>query len=448
MLSSIEKLSRTSRFQLETDVLKRGLHIFDFQPKQLQLADHVDIFTRTDKKKIAIYGGAMGGGKTYVCLGLFIELALLYPGSIWTVVRESRRRCEDTVVIDFKKMAKGLYKEFNAQKLIATFHNGSRIDFKGENIDKDPDLDSFKSYGTNGVFIEQLEEVQKKMLQMALLRVGRNIIDPMPPQILLASINPSITWVKDDIYKPAMDGTLPKDIKYIVAKLPDNKYLFQDPAYMSTFDNLDDITKKRYLDGDWSSFAIDKPWAYTFSESNISPQIALNPNLTVYLSFDFNINPMTCTVHQFGPGWYYTLREFRIRNAGTEELCKQILGSEIGHCHFMVTGDPSGMARKTVAGAHTNDFKIIKDVLRLTDGQMKLPSTKYKSLSESRTLTNSIFSRHPDRKIHPNCEYLVKDLQFVEGKPNDHLDKSDPDMGHLLDTQRYMDSAFFYDFIK
>lgn len=191
----------------------------------------------------------------------------------------------------------------------------------------------------------------------------------------------------------------------------------------------------------------DKPWAYAFSEDHISEDIELKPRQAVYLSFDFNISPMTCTAHQYqGLDYYYTLYEFRSNNTGTEELCRMILGSEIGDCHFIVTGDATGRNRSAIGG-NINNYQIIKQVLRISSGQIKVP-VKNPALQESRALTNSILSRHPNRKIHKRCKHLIEDLRYVEANDKDKPVVNDKAMGHLLDGMRYMDNTFFHKFVK
>lgn len=429
-------------------LLKDKAHVFNFQTKQLEFADRLDIFN-IGGRRIGFYGGSMGGGKTFVNVGLFTELALLYPGSIWTIVRESRKRCEDTVVQDFKKIAKGLYYDFNDQKLIAYFANGSKIEFKGENIDKDPDLDAWKSYSTNGVFFEQLEEIQRKTFDMALIRTGRNRISPMPPQIVTGTINPSISWVKESIYEAWINDKLPDNWFYIPALIEDNRYLSDDKVYMASFDKLDPLTKKRYLEGNWSAFATERPFMYCFDiNKHVSEQMEYNPRETIYISFDFNVNPITCIIAQMGHDWVHILDEFRIMDSNTYELCDRILASPYANSMKVVTGDASGVHRTTTTKGNVNNYTIICDKLRLNPhSQLRLPNQN-PPISESQTLCNSLYSNHPKYLIHKRCKYLIEDNQFVQVNDRGDIDKSkDVHRSHLLDCQRYLNNTFLGDFI-
>lgn len=210
--------------------------------------------------------------------------------------------------------------------------------------------------------------------------------------------------------------------------------------------SMDDLSFQQEILAQFISRA-NKPWVYAFREDHINSDIQLNRNLPVYLSFDFNVSPMTCTAHQFGNGWYYTLYEWTLFNSGSEELCKQIIASEVGNCHLIVTGDPAGKGRSTISGGNINNYHVISKTLNIPIGQIRQPNKNYKELSESRTLTNSIFSRHPDRRIHPRCKALITDLRYCEAKDTDHIDKSNDQMSHHLDNVRYMDATFFSNFI-
>lgn len=200
-------------------------------------------------------------------------------------------------------------------------------------------------------------------------------------------------------------------------------------------------------DVSWS----EHQWCYAFEDRHIATgddDCPFNPNRTVYLSFDFNVDPLCASAHQLSKDrdgeYYYTLFEWRIENSDTSELCRRIMASEVGGCHFLVTGDATGRRRDT--RSNLNDWIIVKKELKLVDSQLKVGRSN-PGVSDSRTLTNSIFARHPDRKIHPRCKYIIADLRFVQAKGDD-IDKSDGRLSHFLDNIRYADNTFFGDFVK
>ena len=183
---------------------------------------------------------------------------------------------------------------------------------------------------------------------------------------------------------------------------------------------------------------------YTFKrDKHVKDYGELRKDLPVYLSFDFNISPMTCIAsqHPEDKSYIYTRHEFRLMNSDIYEMCDVIRTKLDGH-YFIVTGDESG---KNGSGLkkNTNYYTVIKNQLDLAPYQIILPN-KNPGIENNRVLCNSILYRHPKVMIHPECEYLIKDCERVQILPNGDIDKkTDPSLTHLLDTLRYYYNTFF-----
>lgn len=208
---------------------------------------------------------------------------------------------------------------------------------------------------------------------------------------------------------------------------------------------LDPITFKQEFLAEFVTTA-DKPYIYCFREDHIQ-KCELDTRNTVYLSFDFNVDPITAIAGNIGTNFIHICHEFRLSNSNTYELCAHIKNI-IGNCHFLVTGDATGRSRTVQTKGNFNNYHIIMQELGLSSTQIKVPS-KNPPLTESRTLVNSIFARHPDVKIDPSCKYVIDDLRFVQAKEDGSIDKAkDAHMSHLLDTVRYLFSTFKGNFIQ
>lgn len=57
--------------------------------------------------KILSYGGAIRGGKTFVCLAIFMRLAEVFPQSRWHVIRKDMPSLEATSIPSFEKLIAG-----------------------------------------------------------------------------------------------------------------------------------------------------------------------------------------------------------------------------------------------------------------------------------------------------------------------------------------------------
>ncbi len=174
----------------------------------------------------------------------------------------------------------------------------------------------------------------------------------------------------------------------------------------------------------------------------------LRNDLPVYLSFDFNVDPITCIAaqHPDDHSYIYVRHEFRLRNSNIWELCDEIKTRLGGH-YFIITGDASGKNKSAMVQDGLNYYLIIKAELKLKEHQFKIPGANPKH-KNSRVLTNSLLYRHPKLFIHRDCPFLIEDLERVQVDKKGDIDKSDDALGHLLDTFRYYLSAFFSSFVR
>ncbi len=179
----------------------------------------------------------------------------------------------------------------------------------------------------------------------------------------------------------------------------------------------------------------------------------LKKQFPVRLSFDFNVNPMTCTISQHHPDqrWIYTRHEIRIENSNIFEMCDRIK-EKVGDYYLTVTGDATGKARQGNVKENVNYYTIIKAQLQLDDEQFHVPKSN-PFVKDSRVLCNSILFRHPKIYIHPDCEHLIKDMELVQviSKLNGEHEidkKTNPKLTHLLDTWRYYINTYFKSFVK
>ena len=155
--------------------------------------------------KFFSYGGAIRGGKSYVTAFILLTLAKNYPGSRWHVVRQDMPVLESTTIPTFQKLV-NVSDEWIWTRDKANFHlthaNGSKIFFKGENIVRDPLLNDFLGLETNGIWMEQAEELSERIWEKALERTGSWYIENMPRGFIFLTYNPTQNWVKEKFYTP------------------------------------------------------------------------------------------------------------------------------------------------------------------------------------------------------------------------------------------------------
>lgn len=426
--------------------------IFEAYDKQQEFIDAVF----SAKYNFLTYGGAVGGGKTFVVLAILLVLCKMYPGSKWVVIRKSVPTLKSTTLESFSKLLPlSFLSKHNQEDRIFHFKNGSQIRFMAEDYAKDKDHDRFKGLEVNGIVFEQIEEIQESTLNISFTRIGRWKLKKQPPAFILATVNPTQTWVKQRIYQAWLNSKLPKKWFYLPALISDNPVLYNDKEHMAQYDNLDPLVYARFIDGDWDAFAVDKPFMYCFDETkHVSKEAVFKERETVYLSFDFNVDPATCIVWQEGfkngKGWIHYIDEIFLKDSNIFEVCEMLKRPDrYPNSHFIVTGDASGKARHHNQKGNINSYTIIKKELGLKDAQFKIPSSN-PPINESRTLCNAMFSKHPEILYHPDkCKNLINDLKSTQVDDEGKIDtKGNKHRGHLLDADRYSKNTFHYNFIK
>jgi phage terminase large subunit len=243
-----------------------------------------------------------------------------------------------------------------------------------------------------------------------------------------------------------MNGQLPDGYFYKRALMLDNPSL--PPEYLAAMDSLDELTRAVFVNGDWDVSDVERPFAYAFNKfKTVKTGVAIHPNEPIILSFDFNVDPITCIAGQSYGDKIRIIREFRLKNSDIFRLCESIR-VEFGDRLFIVTGDASGANRSAMTRGAVNYYTIIRDELQLPKSAFKVPSVN-PSIKNSRVLLNSILEKHPDIQIDAGCQWLIHDLQNVETTSNGDIEKTkDSNLSHLLDCFRYYLWTFHNDFVK
>lgn len=265
-----------------------------------------------------------------------------------------------------------------------------------------------------------------------------------------------------DIYQPLIEfdidielesgETVTKRCVSIHTTCIDNPYC--TPARRAELESYRNIDLNKYnvwFRGRWGRKDVKRPFAHAFNRGkHISDvEIEHDPKLPVYLSFDFNVDPITCIAAQHKPNGIGTgviLREFRLLNSDIYELCEQIAAAYPGS-FLIITGDASGSNRSAMTKGALNYYTIIKSQLRIGPTQIKVPNIN-PSIKNSRLLVNTVLERGRI-VLNPSCRYLADDLSYVECTETGDIDKNkDKHLSHLLDTFRYYLDTFHSKFLQ
>jgi len=417
---------------------------YDYFLKSLAAAQHKNDY------KILCYGGAVRGGKTFGTLLILLRLCSIFPNSRWHVIREDFPKLEKTSIPSFEKIVAGS-KNWSVSRKTGNYHfthkNGSKIFFVSENIKIDPNLDWMLGLETNGILLEQVEELSEKTFNMALSRTGSWYLPKMPRGLIFMTFNPTQTWVKKRVYDKWANGTLPLEYHFQPALPTDNPSVTQDQY--AGWQMMPERYIKQFIEGDWTDFDGESDrWLFAFSEKNHTGKVDWNENEPTYLSFDFNRNPITVSVWQHYGGIIRGVRAIKIHDATIYSLCAEI-EKHFPNAYFFVTGDASGDVKTTMSSL--SNFGVIKNYFKLSETQMQV-SRANPRLEDSRMLCNSIFEKYPIILDKDNFKDCISDYKNCKAKADNTILKDNRNkagqQADMLDNTRYYIHRYFANFMK
>ena len=206
-----------------------------------------------------LFGGAMGGGKSYIgCLLLFhyaiwvIENFKLepmkYPIQIGFMGRNRAVDFNDTTLETWKRIIPQEVYQIRSQDKEIIIRD--RVKYAYGGLDREEDISKFSSAEFGVIFIDQAEETDRNNMAVLRSRFRLKINDEPLLYKELYTANPRNCWLKDEF---VLVGNDHKKI-YIPALPSENPYL--PPTYMAS---LKEAFKHRpelllaYLEGSWDS---------------------------------------------------------------------------------------------------------------------------------------------------------------------------------------------------
>lgn len=409
-----------------------------------------DILTEPEYSHISelFYGGAAGGGKSVLGCAWIATSANKYPGTRWLIGRKSQTTLKQTTLQSFFETAKRLNLQCRYIEHKGIFlPNDSCILLKDlDYYPSDPNFDELGSLEITGAFLDESTQLTQKCRDIVSSRIRYKLDEyGLTPKMLLVG-NPARNWVYEDYYLPYKENRLKPHRAFLQALVKDNPNISEH--YVENLKRLDEVSRARLLEGDWDYLDISDKWVYSFRTHKHTGSCILNREETVYLSFDFNRNPIVCSIYQHYDNTIYCLEVIDIDDSTIYRLCDEIK-ERYPDCFFIVTGDISGKAKTTMS--QLSNFDVIKYSLQLSRSQMKYSGAN-PPLAESRQLVNAMLEQYNIIFDSEKCKPLIYDLENVksdkEGKPI-KKDRNDPTQrADCLDTFRYYLHRFFRDYLK
>lgn len=201
-----------------------------------------------------LYGGAAGGGKSYIGCVWIINNCINYPGTRWLIGRSKLKNLKQTTMKTFNDIIVdwGLtnHVNHNSQTGEIKFWNGSEVILKDLfYYPSDPEYDSLGGLEITGAFIDECNQISVRAKNVINSRIRYKLEEfDLEPKLLM-SCNPARNWVYEEFYKKHKTNTLEPHKRFIQALPGDNPHLAS--SYIKNLENLDEISKKRLLLGLW-----------------------------------------------------------------------------------------------------------------------------------------------------------------------------------------------------
>jgi hypothetical protein len=398
--------------------------------------------------RVIVFGGAIRGGKTYWLLLTLTSLCLEYPRSRWVIIRKSLPDLKRTTFPSFASILSDGISDYvlswNRDTQVVQFINGSELMFMAESFDEDKDLNRFKGLEVNGAGLDEVNELQEQTFYKVQERIGSwNKAEGRPPIVCLATCNPANNWVKSIIYERYKEGTLPSKWTFIPSKITDNPHI---PAeYLESLKELPPVQYARFVEGDWDVMDdVANPFLYEWKdEQHIDDSVQLNSNLPVYVSVDFNINPLCALVIQHHGRGAVVVDEIKIEKGSIEAFCDAVLALGIPMGLIRITGDAMGKGGTVQQRDNSSAYTMIKRRLQLSDSQFLIPAnpTHY----NSRIDCNAALRRLDIKVNSKRCKGFVFDAKQVQCDANGSIIKSNrknlTERADFLDCFRYFVNA-------
>lgn len=215
-----------------------------YQPKPKQALAH------STRAKYLLFGGAMGGGKSWFLCAEAIKNAMMFEGNRLVIIRKELSVLRRTILITFFSVCPPeIIQRYNQSSLSVTFINGSVLTFLEANISKDPLLNKLKGLEIGWFGIDEANEVALLAYQILKTRLWWMLSDGKKPRYegRLTS-NPEQSW----LIPTFIQSSNPNEI-YIQSLTTDN-YTEDSEYYQSLKEAFKDNPQmlKKYLLGDWS----------------------------------------------------------------------------------------------------------------------------------------------------------------------------------------------------
>lgn len=413
--------------------------------KELLVNDVYIPYIEDKSRKLVLYGGA-GSGKSVFAAYKICFRTLTEQGHTFLCLRKIADTIKESIFAELKSMLTemGCYHEFKINETEKTFLHlltGNRIICKG--LDEPEKIKSIK--GITGMWVEEATEFTDTDFTQLDMRIRG--IKPNYVQYIF-SFNP-ISEDNEAVKKFVLNKDKEPDCTVLHTTHLDNHFLSdQDRKVLLALKEKNPLFYDVYCLGIPGLVDKSGKFLYSFDEhKQVKKGLQLSPSLPIWITFDFNLDPMTVSIGQRTNHTKLSVyKNIQLNNSDIYQMTDRIK-ADYNQFMWIVTGDASGHNRTGAVRGKTSYWKIIIKELGLKSSQVMVRHQNL-PLIESRVLCNAV-NQTCEIEIDESCTQLINDCKFGKCKENGELIKDrNKQKLDFLDGFRYLIDANFNDYLE
>lgn len=414
----------------------------------VELSPQQDAFMRCWCHEV-LYGGAAGGGKSFIQLFEALWYAITYPGSKQAIFRRTFPELERSLIRDSQAMYPGKpFAKYNKAKHVWEFYNGSIIEFSYLATDDQTAL--WQGAELHVCRFDEATHFTFYQVNYLRSRIRQKKSQGYPLSLKL-STNPGGVghmWAKNRFVDPAPPNTFftvankTKRI-FIPSRVGDNPFVNDD--YRLNLESIEDEAKRKMLlDGDWD--VADGAFFNEFSREMhvVEPfDVTKDKNVKLYRSIDYGLDMLACYWYAELPpsrvnphGSIFVYRERCFKDQTISDAAKLIHDATPANEHIICTYAPPDVlaTRDRVTGRNQGDMFAQQGlILARANNDRKAGWKAIKELLKIRD------GGRPILKIFSTCPILIKHLPMLihDDKNYEDVCTEPHNITHSPDSLRY-----------
>lgn len=397
-----------------------------------------------------LYGGAAGGGKSFIQVFEALWYAIEYPGSKQIIFRKTFPELEKSIVRQSLVLyPQKPYAKYNSTKHYWEFYNGSIIEFGY--LQRENDCYLYQGAEYDVVRFDEGTHFTYHSVNYLKSRIRGPYKVPRALKISTNPGNVGHMWVKNRFVDPApplhfFTGADKTRRIFIPAKVTDNFALMEnDPDYIRNLDSLADENERKMLrDGDWDVAA-----GAFFSEFDRRFHVRepfdfkKHKDIKLYRSIDYGLDMLACYWYAVFPktsvnpnGSVFVYRELCAPDLTISEAARRIREATPADEDIICTYAPPDVLknRDRVTGRNQGDI-FAQNGLSLTESNNDR-KTGWIAVKEFLKIRDG---GQPILKIFSTCPNLIKHLPMLIHDDKNYGDvKTEPhSITHSPDSLRY-----------